>query len=301
MQIRIPFEVEYETAGTVPIDDIIASLESVRGLLQEAGGILDDLPLGVDVEHLAISVRRISHESPLRELFIVSLIIAFQEDLDKTVPPLLEKVPGVEVPDGSEKLFTVLALIAVFYGVGFAKDVITSTVSDGPIRREYNALIDELAKMTGISGEDIKKKIEKRYKKSGSLSKLSRNALGFFRPSKRQDNAPIRVHNRRIESTVIKEVPDNFQFDHENSETSSVDLYGVEVEIHAQDRDKGTSGWAAVIPGKVDKRLPMKLVEGVQPDQLWQQDTIRGDVTVVMRRDGLENRALQIHLKSVQT
>ena len=59
---------------------------------------------------------------------------------------------------------------------------------------------------------------------------------------------------------------------------------GVELELHAQDKDREASGWAAVPKGISDKRLKMRLVDGVSPNELWGRDQIYGDVHAIVAR-----------------
>jgi hypothetical protein len=73
----------------------------------------------------------------------------------------------------------------------------------------------------------------------------------------------------------------------------------VKLTIHAQDRDKDATGWAAVPEGISDRRIKMRLKDGVTPQALWNRDVIIGDVTVKYRREGLDFVASELHLSRV--
>ena len=74
-------------------------------------------------------------------------------------------------------------------------------------------------------------------------------------------------------------------------------LSDVEIEIHAQDVDSARQGWAATIPGHVDKRKKMQIFPPVKPDDIWTKERVRGDVVIVSeRQDDGELLPTMIHL-----
>ena len=87
MDLLIPHSVEYEVSGAVSIDEIIATLQANSELLQEAGPLLQRLVPGLVIQRLSLEVRKIEVGS-IREVFFATLIVAFQEDLKREVPPL---------------------------------------------------------------------------------------------------------------------------------------------------------------------------------------------------------------------
>ena len=74
------FAVRYVTEKPVPVRDIIESLRGIETVLNETGKLLPKFVDGLIVEGLEIKVREIAQESPLREIFLLTLIVAFQED-----------------------------------------------------------------------------------------------------------------------------------------------------------------------------------------------------------------------------
>jgi hypothetical protein len=299
LRIDVPFSVEYLTPQSVPIDEVIDSLIAIRSTLREGISILPAYVPALEIQSVQINVRRIGHESPLRELFILTLIVAFQDELKSEIPPAVEKITGMNIPSNLDGLVTVSTMIAVYYGVAFVKDLLFEKQADSPIRKQRSALVDELSDMTGRSEEEIRKILDERYKPKGKMNELARQAIRFFRPSKSQDNAPIVFQRRRIEPPVISDVPQEYAFDDELETAKSRDLYDVEIEIHAQDRDKSKTGWAALVSGQMSKRVPMKLMGDVTPDQLWQKDNVRADVTVIYKRSGLTFEPDQIHINRI--
>lgn len=259
MKVDVPFQVEYLTPDAVPIDEVIDSLIAIRTMLRESTSTIPSYYPAIKVESVQIKVRQISHDSPLRELFLVSLVIAFQEDLTKTLPPLIEEHTGVAIPENLHTLVTVATMIAVYYGIGYVKDLLLQKQLDSPVRKQLSALIKELSGMTGKPEKEIRRVLEERYKPKGKMKELGRQAIRFFMPSKSQGNAPILIDKRKIGPEIVEDVPREFAYDEELETSKSRDFYDVPLEIHAQDRDKSKTGWAALVKGEMEKRVPMKL------------------------------------------
>lgn len=59
----------------------------------------------------------------------------------------------------------------------------------------------------------------------------------------------------------------------------------VDLQIRAMDLDSGAKGWAAVIPGKVDRRVRLKLGEGIKPEAVAKKLSMRADVAIYYKLD----------------
>ena len=128
-EVRLPLSITYETDGTTPVTDIIEALTATNLLAGDAVALLPSLIDGLVVTKSSLNVRILSQESPLRELFFVSLFFAFQEDLESEVPPMFEDLFGVTVSDKFDTIVTVAFLAVVFYGVGLAIDAARHVVA----------------------------------------------------------------------------------------------------------------------------------------------------------------------------
>ena len=98
-EINLPLSIVYDTQGTTPIQDVIEALRAADILSQDAISLLPSLIDGLEVEECSLNVRAISQESPLRELFLVALIVTFQDDLSSEVPPMLEDLFKVTISE----------------------------------------------------------------------------------------------------------------------------------------------------------------------------------------------------------
>jgi len=282
------FSVRYLTNDPVAIRDIIESLQGVETILGEMGNILPDFIDGLQVQKVEVRVRELAQESPLRELFLVALFVAFQKSLEPEVIGHLEHATGYDIPQNWETIVTVVALILVFYGVGAIKDLVVGKAAGGPSDRMLDSLIEELANDTGKTPKYIRERLEARYGDKTLWKRLANATSRFFGPSKRQHSAPIEVNKRPIDHDTVKDVPAQYLIDHEADERPSRPFRNVQLEMHAQDKDNSGKGWAAVPRGITDDRLRVKLMPEVAPSEVWGHNIVHADITLVYEKIGAD-------------
>jgi hypothetical protein len=294
------FSVRYLTDDPVPIRDIIDSLHGVETLLGEMSHVLPRLIDGLEVTKIHVRVREISQHSPLGELFLVSLFLAFQDDLEKEIPENLSKIAGYPIPDNMDTIVTVCALTLAFYGVGAIKDLVLGNRHDGPARKMLDSLIDELAENTGKTQKQIRKLLEDRYRDKTLWHRITFSASRFFTPSKRQNSSALEVNDRPIEREIVQDIPEGYLFENAAEVLPFESFTDVVLELHAQDRDHSGKGWAAVPRGVCEDRLRLKLMTGVKTSDLWGHDNVRGDITVIYDKVGEAKIPKEVHLHSVR-
>lgn len=245
MEISIPFRVEYKTAEPVPIPEIIDSLLSLELVLEEAGKNLENFLPGVTVQNVSVRVQEITHGS-LKELLIVGVFIAYQEDLEREASALVDLITGGNTPEEFNTLLAVLALVAIVYGAAFVKDLVSEGIKDTPIRRQKKALIDDLARQTGKTPRQVKAILDKRYLPKTRIKQLADASVRFFRPSKSQSNAPIEVEQKTIGRDVVSDAPADYVYKEATKLIKSKEHRGIELELHAKDKDREGSGWSAI-------------------------------------------------------
>lgn len=297
---RPHFSGKLRHADRRPVAEIVESLLGIQTLIEEGSNNLSFFIDGLKVESVHVGVRSISQESPLRELFVVGLFLAFQDDLEKEVPPMIEHLTGLNIPDSFNTIVTLAFLICAFYGAGYIKDLVSESIKDSPARRKLNGLIAEMAKLTGRSEDEINSFLDKRYKPTSRLKLLAKATVGFFRPSKSQSNVAIEVGTRTLPPQVIRDVPPEFIFEEALDATRSKSFRGLELELHAKDIDREKSGWAAVARDISDKRLKVKLLDGVTPTDLWGKSKIIGSGMIQYKRVGVDMVPSEIHLTEVR-
>ncbi|SIR06535.1 hypothetical protein SAMN05880590_11189 [Rhizobium sp. RU35A] len=298
MELRLPFRVEYKTENPVPIPEIVGSLLSLQMLLEEAASNLETFVPGLTIEKIDIRVQEISHGS-LKEILFVSLFGVFQDELDHDLPDLVQEFMGVEMPENTHTLLTILVIVAIVYGADYIKSIVTDGVKETLTASWKKNLIQDLADKTGRSYDETKKALDDRYGKPGRIKRLADASVKFFQPSKRQGNAPIDVGSKRIDPRFVEDTEADFVYEEAASAEKSQDLYGVRLRIHQKDLDRETSGWAAMPLGIHNKRLPMKLLDGVTADQVWGNDEITADIVLLSKRKGVDFVPSEIHVLRV--
>lgn len=300
MRHDTPFSVRYLTDDPVAIRDIIESLQGVETILGEMANVLPDFVDGLLVQKIEVRVRELAQESPLRELFVVALFLAFQKDLEKEVIGGIEHATGYHVPSNLDTIVTVLALILVFYGVGAIKDLVVGKVVAGPSERMLDGLVSELSADTGKSPEYIRKRLDDRYGDKTLWKRLANATSRFFGPSKRQHSAAMEVNARSIDHDTVKDVPAQYLIEHESDERPTRPFTNVALELHAQDKDNSGKGWAAVPRGITDQRLRLKLMPEVSPSEVWGHNLVHGDIHIVYEKVGLDLVPKVIQLDKVR-
>lgn len=300
MRHETRFAVRYITDDPVPIRDIIASLQGADAAIREAGRLLPLLVDGIKVDKVEIKVREVAQESPLREIFVVALFLAFQQDLEEEVPQLITDMSGVIIPDRFDTVVTVLAMIVVFYGAGALKDLVFGKGEDGAAKAQLDGLINELAPQVGKSEKQIRDVLEERYSERTLWKRLANTTSRFFAPSKQQNSAPIEINGRQITRQTVQDVPAEFLVEDAAEDRPSRLFANAQIELRAEDKDHTGRGWAAVVPKVSDQRLRMKLMEDVSAGDLWGRNTVVGDITVVYDRLGSEIVPKEIHLHNVK-
>lgn len=299
MRHETDFSVRYLTDDPVAIRDIIESLQGVETILWEMANVLPQFIDGLQVQKIEVRVRQLEQESPLRELFLVALFLAFQKDLEREVTGNLESVMGYDIPSNLDTIVTVVALILIFYGVGAIKDLVVGKVAAGPSERMLDGLVNELAADTGKTPDYIRERLDARYGDKALWKRLANATSRFFGPSKRQHSAPIEVNQRQIDHDTVKDVPAQYLIDQEADGRPTRPFTNVPLELHAQDKDNASKGWAAISRGITDQRLRLKLMPEVSPAEVWGHNIVQGDIHIVYEKIGLEKVPKLIQLDRV--
>lgn len=297
--VVLPLSITYETNGTTPIADVIGGLQAAEIAIQDAISVLPSLVPGVQIENSSINVRSLTQESPLRELFALTLIVTYQEDLKSEIPVMIEKIFNVNIPEQYDSIATIATMIVLFYGAAFLKDAAIKAVENGALRQQVDALIAQMSLATGLSEEEVRAVFDAKYSKPGPVKKLARAVKGFFVPTQREGGVPVTFDRKTIRREVVREVPYPQEFEDREDFEKYTPYYGMIVEIHAQDKDKTNTGWAAIPKDVTDRRLRMKLVEPITADDLWTKDTVKADIVVVSKLTGDGYIASEMHLTKI--
>jgi hypothetical protein len=298
VQITLPFSVEYRTEGQPTVQDVIIALQATDALMRQTVELLPSFVNGLRIESSSLNVREISHGS-LKEIFGVALFATFQDELEAEVPKMLESIFGVNISEDYDTIVTVVFLVVVFYAVSLAKDALAKKMENHKSRMMLDELLSVAASQTGKSRYELQQILDARYQKPNSLSGLITSAKSFFTPSKRSSDASIIVGKRILDRDLVRDVP----LDSEAADIKDFSRYqpyqDVELCLHAQDRDKPNTGWAAVAPSISPNRLKVRVVDPVKPSDLWQRDQVKADVVVVEKITANGYRPTEIQITAI--
>ena len=115
MQIKLYHSLTYTTEGIVPVQLVAKSLLANERLIHESLRILESIGQNFKFDSIKVSVAQLSNESPLKEALAVAIFVAYQHDLEREVPQLLQTLTGHAIPDGSVTIVTVLVFLIAIY------------------------------------------------------------------------------------------------------------------------------------------------------------------------------------------
>jgi hypothetical protein len=274
--------VEYLVEGQVSIDEVIGSLQAQQRFVNELGDVLGLVIEGLSIDRAELRVRSIQSGS-LREAFFVALFFVYQSDLKEKIPPLVEAWTGIQVDDRFDTLVTVGILVLVYYGAEYAYSRLTDQLGSDRLKRAKEDFVAELSHLTGKSQTEIRRIFEAHLSKKGRLKELAKASIKFFRPSRNQRNEPILVGDRRIETELVKEVPNQVDLNDLDTDDFSIPVYGTRISLRAKDQDHDGSGWGGVVASISEKRRPVRLYPNVSKEFLWEVDAVWADILVTYR------------------
>jgi hypothetical protein len=190
MDALLPHQVRYDVAGHIPISVIAESLVANGKLAMEAAFLLEALIPGMVIERAEVSVRRISHESPLQQAFVVAVVAAFQKDVARDVPLIFTDITGLELPERYHTLLTVIVLMIAIYGISKAIERLFPARKTDRIEENSRNLTVVAGDLIQMPPAQIEATIRGRLvdKKQTNMGMAIRN---FFAPTIGKDGATI--------------------------------------------------------------------------------------------------------------
>ena len=296
MRFELGHTIEYDTPLPVPITDVIASLRGAVAISEEIGPLLEIFYPGLEIESLKLNVRRIAQESPLTDGLMFAILASFQDSLVSDVHYVLNDIFKVHSDKHFDNIVSIIFLVLVFYAGKTSHEIAKKGLEKLRVRDQLDGLISEVATLLGKEEAEIKKLLDDRYEKF-SIRRLASATHNLLLPSKNQNNAPVRVNRVLIPHEVIAEFPSEAQLAADEPKPFSEPIENVEIELHAQDRDRDKQGWAAVIPSLSPTRMGMQLYPPIVPTDIYTKQRIRGDVLVESRLNSKgELRPARVHL-----
>ncbi len=274
-----PFELEYTedifySIGNNPsIKEIIESLQGWEAIIKQSRGVLCELT-GCDISDIDVRVSRLEVGN-LREKILIKLLFKNEENFNKFLEDFHDKFIGNGTVRNTIIWVAITAIVAASL-LSAAKIMTPNNTSR--FEANNNTIINIGAGEANISPDRIQALIDSSLTDKKVLAK---NVIKILAPARNDENATLQIGSDNkivtIPSDIIRQAPSEvvFEPDMYTREHRDVDL-----EIRALDLDNPLRGWAAVIPGLVDRRAKLILAQNISPENLRHKHIIRADVTI---------------------
>lgn len=298
MEVLFPHRVEYFVRGPVPVAELIGTLQAQQRLALEVGDLLERLVEGLQVERAELRVRSIEYGS-LKEAFFIAVFLTFQKELQQEIPAMVEGWLGLPVDDRYDTLVTVAAITLMYYGADYAYRRFTDHLGSANICVKLDEAVSDLARLAGKSEQEIRRILDRHLRKKARLKDLAKAAIRIFRPSRNQNNAPLQIGERLIDSDTVAEVPNQVDLKVLDAEEHNVPFPGTRIEIRAKDHDHDGQGWGGIVHAISSARKPLRLYPNVPKDFLWTNDVVWADVLVTYRTTAAGQEVVRYHIMNV--
>lgn len=283
----VAHEIIYTNTGQVTVSDVAASLLANEKLLRDTAQLLEDLYPGLKAE-MSVNFRSATTSSPLKEYFILGLMMVYQKQLTEEVPPFIESMIGRDIPDGMETTITLLLMAVAIFGIARAFDLFKTQKTGEPlppsIQGDYNMIMNVAGDVIGVDREQIEQSLEKRHAGRKAIP-LAKRALQFIRPAKGEPGAGVEGGGTRLSPETVRAAPGAADVEAADETEDQDPLLAQQVVIHATDLDSKKSGWACHLPGRWEKRLRMQLFPSVDASAIYGKREITADVILMSRAD----------------
>lgn len=292
MDITLRHGIEYEVMNAVSVEDLIKSLEANARLLRRSAELLSALIPGLTLEPKYVSVTSLTQESPLREVFALAAVLAYQKELEAEVPQLIESLTGVHVSDRYDALVTTLVMLIAIYGISKAFEMLFPGRDKQPLVDTEDALLEQASRFLGVATHRIRDAVTVLFtgKQRRALVSASQKV---FAPTRSQVGANIRTRDGITlvsrEAVTLAQSAAGMPFEPDEEEdaprTESEFHHGAKIILHAMDRDRKKAGWAGHIPSLFDDRIPMHLEKSQNPEAIFGKSEIIGDILLTKEED----------------
>lgn len=283
----------YSTKEPVSIKDVITSLQGWEAIAKQSEGVLQELT-GANILNISVHIARLEAGS-LYEDIVIKLLFGSQEEMDKFLKSAHAKI-------GTGKMRNALVGAVVVGLVGYGLVLATKAMAPNNtshFEANNNTIINIGAGEANISPERLQSIIESTVTNKKSLAK---NSIKTLAPARADDNATMVVGTGggaiTIPAETIKKAPTEVSFAPEVYEQEHFD---VDVEVRALDLDNPEKGWAAVIPGLIDRRVNMVLGPNVKPSDFAGKFAVRADISITykLRASDKKYQPSEVYIKDI--
>lgn len=272
--LETDYTINYTTSKPVPIPEIIDSLQSLEKMIKRTPAFIEKAYNGIEIIDVEVFVDSLQAGS-LFEKFTIRYVFKGQDNYDNF------KEAVAKVLDDSSGVRTVVAL-----GVGALTTLgLVAALSPGGESKHfeaYNNTIINVGADVNFTADDINTVL----KATPNKKQLAKDAVNVVSPAKTDPESTIEVSGLSgltMSKAYLQDAPDEYKAPipdekHEHFTNTTVMIY-------ASDRDKLTTGWAGIVPGVTEKRIPFVLGDGLDPKKLHGRTKIKADIVVTSKYD----------------
>ena len=282
----------YSNHKPVSVKEIIKSLQGWEMIVKQSKDVLAELT-ECEIDGIELEVEMLKTGS-LYEDVVINLLFGSQEKMDKFVA----KCHGI-IGEGRVRNTIVFAVIAGLVGYGLYQAASTMNPDSTPhFEANNNVIINIGAGETNLTPDGLRSVIESAV---SSKKMVAEGAIKVISPARNDGQASLTIGSGTSSVTIpqktINLAPPSVNFDQSSKTT---DYKDVDIQIRALDLDNPSKGWAAVVPGIIDRRVKLVLDPSLDSNLLAGKMAFRGDITVTynLKPKGGEYKPVEIMLRA---
>jgi hypothetical protein len=281
-------QVYYSNREPVPIKEIVDSLLGLEQIIRMSPRVLHGLT-GVEIDHVDIFVEHLESGS-LLETVLIKLFFKSEDDLNT----FLDKIRGKLEKPGMPRNILIGAVLSALVGYGAYLAASSQKVAGAATITANNNVIINL----GAGQVDLTPEVFKAIVEAAVIDRkeLARSAVKVLKPARLDDQASIQFDESAglvFSADVVKATPKTVEID---TQQNVEQLLDVDLEIRATNLDSAKQGWAALLPGKIDRRIKLQLAEGVDPLDVAGKLKVRADISIYYSLDKDGVRLIPHHI-----
>lgn len=272
----------YSNKHHLSVEDVAESLLALQSFIKATPDVLERIIPGLQIQRVDVFVNEIKSGSLLEDL-VVKFIWGNQESFDQHVADLRKDLKVDALLANKTLVGAVIGALVIGGGIYVANRMTAQEEQKQTLQAVQNVFIVNGANLSGVDEQKFRSAIQEVLYKNDHLQK---DAVKVVKPAKRDAEATIVFNNdpvATIDNKAVRAMPGSAL--DEAREEEMDDFADVEIEIRATDLDSNKRGWGAVVPSVSPRRVRMHLDPEIKIYDLLGKQSIRGDITVIYRRD----------------
>lgn len=272
----------YSNKHHLSVEDVAESLLALQSFIKATPDVLERIIPGLQIQRVDVFVNEIKSGSLLEDL-VVKFIWGNQESFDQHVADLRKDLKVDALLANKTLVGAVIGALVIGGGIYVANKMTAREEQKQTLQAVQNVFIVNGANLSGVDEQKFRSAIQEVLYKNDHLQK---DAVKVVKPAKRDAEATIVFNNdpvATIDNKAVRAMPGSAL--DEAREEEMDDFTDVEIEIRATDLDSNKRGWGAVVPSVSPRRVRMHLDPEIKIYDLLGKQSIRGDITVIYRRD----------------